>query len=59
MNFQDDLETQISGHTDTVNDAYDVINVRFKMRRSEFDVIMTGTEADKDAFLAWLLTADG
>ena len=47
----------ISGHTDTVNEAYDVINVRFKMRRSEFDLIQDGLKADLISFMEWMAAA--
>jgi len=57
MNFQDDSETWIQASTVTVNDSYEVVTVRFQMRRSELDAIATGTEADKDALIAWLTPA--
>lgn len=57
MTFIDDPETMISGHTDTVNEAYDVINVRFKMRRSEFDLIQDGLKADLISFMEWMAAA--
>jgi hypothetical protein len=55
--FTDDQETTISGHSYTVNDSYDVVSVRFQMRRSELETIASGTEAEKDALIAWLITA--
>ena len=57
MTFKDDPQTTISGNTYTVNDSYDVVSVRFQMRRSELDTIASGTEAEKDALIAWLITA--
>ena len=57
MTFKDDPETQIESHVDTINDQFDVVSVRFQMRRSELDAIATGTEADKDALIAWLTPA--
>jgi hypothetical protein len=54
MTFQDDENTKIRSSTSTVNDQFDVVSVRFQMRRSELDAIATGTEADKDALIAWL-----
>jgi len=57
MTFQDDSETWISGGTITINDSFDVVTVQFQMRRSELDAIATGTEADKDALIAWLTPA--
>ena len=57
MTFKDDPQTTTSGHTYTVNDSYDVISVRFQMRRSELDAVANGTEADKDALIAWLTPA--
>ncbi len=59
MNFQDDPQTTISGHTDTVNDSYDVVSVRFQMRLSELETIASGTEAEKDTLIAWLIQAAG
>jgi hypothetical protein len=57
MTFQDDPQTTISGNTYTVNDSYDVVSVRFQMRSSELETIASGTEAEKDTLIAWLLTA--
>jgi len=57
MTFKDDPQTTISSHIYTVDDAYDVVSVRFQMRRSELDAIASGTEAEKDALIAWLTPA--
>lgn len=57
MTFQDDPQTTISGGTYTVDDAYDVVSVRFQIRRSELDTIASGTEAEKDALIAWIIQA--
>jgi hypothetical protein len=57
VTFIDDPETAISGHTNTVNEEFDTISVRFQMRSSELETIASGTEAEKDALIAWLLTA--
>ena len=54
MNFKDDDQTSIQGHTYTVNDSYDVISVRFQMKQSEFDLIKSGLKADMEYFLDWL-----
>ena len=54
MTFQDDENTKIRSNTSTINDEFDVVSVRFQMRRSELDAIATGSEADKDALIAWL-----
>ena len=57
MTFEDDENTAIDSHIMTINDSFDVVCVRFQMRRSELDAIATGTEADKDALIAWLTPA--
>jgi len=57
MNFQDDDQTAIEADTITINDNFDIVSVRFQMRRSELDAIASGTEADKDALIAWLTPA--
>ena len=54
MTFEDDDQTVIQKHTMTINDQFDVVSVRFQMRRSELDAIASGTEADKDALIEWL-----
>ena len=56
MTFQDDDQTSIQKSTWTINDNFDVVTVRFQMRRSELDAIASGTEADKDALIEWLTT---
>tara|TARA_R110002020_G_scaffold244404_1_gene458053 strand:- start:671 stop:853 length:183 start_codon:yes stop_codon:yes gene_type:complete len=54
MTFKDDPQTKISGQTFTVNDSYDVISVRFQMRKTEFDLIKGGLKADLVDFVEWL-----
>tara|TARA_R110000824_G_scaffold399913_1_gene606318 strand:- start:533 stop:718 length:186 start_codon:yes stop_codon:yes gene_type:complete len=57
MTFVDDDQTVIQATTMTINDQFDVVSVRFQMRRSELEAIATGTEADKDALIEWLTPA--
>ena len=57
MTFQDDPETTVSGHINTVNDAFDTISVRFQMRRTEFDLIQDGLKADLISFMEWMAAA--
>ena len=57
MNFADDNETWINTSIVTVDSNYDVVTVQFQMRSTELEAIATGTEADKDALIAWLTPA--
>ena len=57
MTFEDDDQTSIQKSTWTINDNFDVVSVRFQMRRAELDAIASGTEADKDALIEWLTPA--
>ena len=57
MNFQDDDQTAIEADTITINDNFDIVSVRFQMRATELEAIANGTEADKDALIAWLTPA--
>ena len=57
MNFIDDPETQIRTNVDTINEAFEVASIRIRIRVTELAAIAAGTEADKDAFIAWLTPA--
>lgn len=57
MTFIDDDQTTIEADTITINESFDIVSVRFQMRRSELDTIANGTEAEKDALIAWLTPA--
>ena len=57
MTFKDDDQTAIEADTITINDNFDIVSVRFQMRRSELDAIASGTEAEKDELIAWLTPA--
>jgi hypothetical protein len=57
MNFTDDDQTTIEADTITINESFDIVSVRFQMRRTEFDTIANGTEAEKDTLIEWLTPA--
>jgi hypothetical protein len=57
MTFIDDDQTTIEADTITINESFDIVSVRFQMRRTEFDTITNGTEAEKDSLIAWLTPA--
>lgn len=54
MNFQDDDQTAIESETITINDNFDIVSVRFQMKKSEFDLIKDGLKADLVSFMEWL-----
>ena len=57
MKFKDDDQTTIEAETITINDNFEIVSVRFQMRRSELDAIASGTEAEKDALIELLTPA--
>lgn len=57
VKFKDDDQTTIEAETITINDNFEIVSVRFQMRRSELDAIASGTEAEKDALIEWLTPA--
>lgn len=57
MTFIDDDQSTIEAHTITINETFDLVSIRLQMRRTELDTIASGTEAEKDALIAWLTPA--